>query len=239
MGCANLWFDGSLQGKKSPNRRFLEVLCAKRNKLLAFLGLAALFFFSSCGMSRSEELVRYAKARSVYVQGRFAEAAELLLPLRSFPPALTLRGKALYFQDRLPEAEKVLNRARRLRPSSLEAGLYLARIRGEQGDHEGAVDLVEGLMADDGENLRVLRYAAELAFLQERPGDGIAFLERAAESGEELALVFLDRARFRWIRGDGGGALEDLDKAAFLSGEESLLGRNAARLKKTIEEQKQ
>jgi hypothetical protein len=31
--CANLRFDGSLQGKKSPNRRFLEVLCAKRNKL--------------------------------------------------------------------------------------------------------------------------------------------------------------------------------------------------------------
>jgi hypothetical protein len=30
MGCL-----GSLQGKKSPNRRFFEVLCAKRNKLLA------------------------------------------------------------------------------------------------------------------------------------------------------------------------------------------------------------
>jgi shikimate kinase len=34
-GCANLRFDGSLQGKKSPNRRFLKGLYAKRNKLLA------------------------------------------------------------------------------------------------------------------------------------------------------------------------------------------------------------
>jgi hypothetical protein len=32
--CANLRFDGSLQGKKSPCGRFLEVLHAKRNKLL-------------------------------------------------------------------------------------------------------------------------------------------------------------------------------------------------------------
>jgi hypothetical protein len=29
MGCF-----GSLQSKKSPNQRFLDVLCAKRNKLL-------------------------------------------------------------------------------------------------------------------------------------------------------------------------------------------------------------
>jgi tetratricopeptide (TPR) repeat protein len=201
------------------------------------LGLAALLFFSSCGSPGSGEALRYAKARGVYAQGRFSEAAELLLPLRSFPPALVLRGKALYFQGRLPEAEKVLTRARRLRPSSLEAGLYLARLRGEQGDHEGAMALVEGLLADDGENLRVLHYAAELAFLQERPGDGIAFLERAAESGEELALVFLDRARFRWIRGDAAGALGDLEKAGFLVREESLLGRNITRLKKTISEQ--
>jgi tetratricopeptide (TPR) repeat protein len=196
-----------------------------------------LFVVSSCGISDSGEALRYAKARSVYAQGRFSEAAELLLPLKSFPPALTLRGKALYFQGRLSEAEKVLAGARRLRPSSLEAGLYLARLRGEQGDHEGASAIVEGLMADDSENIRVLRYAAELAFLRERPGDGIAFLERAAEAGEELALVFLDRARFRWVRGDAGGALGDLEKAGVLAGDEGLLGRNIARLKKTIEEQ--
>jgi hypothetical protein len=33
----NLWFDGSLRGKKSPNRRFgslFGILCAKRDKLL-------------------------------------------------------------------------------------------------------------------------------------------------------------------------------------------------------------
>jgi tetratricopeptide (TPR) repeat protein len=192
----------------------------------------------SCGASlpSPDELSRYAKARAVYAEGRFAEAAALLLPLKSFPQALTLRGKALYFQGRLEEAEKALTRARKLRPSSFEAGLYLARLKSEGGDNEGARTLVESLLADDSENVRALRYASELAFLQERPGDGFAFLERAAGTGGELALVFLDRARFRWIRGDGKSALEDLEKASLLAGEKSLLGRTIAGLQKTIKE---
>jgi hypothetical protein len=32
--CANLRFDGSLQGKKAPCSCFFGILCAKRNKLL-------------------------------------------------------------------------------------------------------------------------------------------------------------------------------------------------------------
>jgi tetratricopeptide (TPR) repeat protein len=182
---------------------------------------------------------RYAKARSVYAEGRFQEAAALLLPLKAFPQALTLRGKALYFQGQLEEAGEALARARKLRPSSFEAGLYLARLRSEQGDHEGARELVEELLADDSENIRALRYASELAFLQERPGDGFAFLEKAAGAGGEFALVFLDRARIRWIRGDGKGALEDLEKASLLAGEEGLLGRAVAGLQKTIKENEQ
>jgi tetratricopeptide (TPR) repeat protein len=184
-------------------------------------------------------LSRYAKASSVYAEGRFSEAAELLLPLKSFPQALTLRGKALYFQGRLEEAEKALARARKLRPSSFEAGLYLARLKSEQGDDERARQLVEELLADDSENIRALRYASELAFLQERPEDGLAFLERAAGTGGELAMVFLDRARFRWIRGDGKGALDDLEKASFLADEASLLGRTIAVLQKAIKEKEQ
>ncbi|MDR0388711.1 MAG: tetratricopeptide repeat protein [Spirochaetaceae bacterium] len=203
--------------------------------------LAAQVLCVSCGASLPShgELSRYAKARSVYAEGRFSEAAGLLLPLKSLPQALTLRGKALYFQGRLEEAEKALARARKIRPSSFEAGLYLARIRSEQGDHEAAGELVEGLLADDSENIRALRYASELAFLRDRPEDGFAFLERAAGAGEELSLVFLDRARFRWIRGDGEGALDDLEKASLLAGENSLLGRTIAGLQKTIKEKKQ
>jgi hypothetical protein len=33
-GCADLWSERSLQGKKSAESRFFWVLCAKRNKLL-------------------------------------------------------------------------------------------------------------------------------------------------------------------------------------------------------------
>ncbi|MDR1210930.1 MAG: tetratricopeptide repeat protein [Spirochaetaceae bacterium] len=194
--------------------------------------------FASCGtyLPSPDDLSRYAKARSVYAEGRFQEAAALLLPLKAFPQALTLRGKALYFQGQLEEAGEALARARKLRPSSFEAGLYLARLKSEQGDNEGARELVEELLADDSENIRALRYASELAFLQEKPEDGFAFLERAAGTGGEFAMVFLDRARLRWIRGDGKGALEDLEKAALLAGEEGLLGRAVAGLQKTIKE---
>lgn len=35
LGCAYLWYERSLQGKKSPDRRFFGISRAKRNKLLA------------------------------------------------------------------------------------------------------------------------------------------------------------------------------------------------------------
>jgi hypothetical protein len=52
-------------------------------------------------------------------------------------------------------------------------------------------------------------------------------------------MVFLDRARFRWIQGDGKGALTDLEKVSILAGEESIIGKTAAGLRRTIKEREQ
>jgi uncharacterized membrane protein (UPF0127 family) len=57
MGSANLRFDGSLQGKKSPDRRFFGVLSAKRNKLLGACCLV-LLSFSHCAAG---ENIRFEK----------------------------------------------------------------------------------------------------------------------------------------------------------------------------------
>jgi tetratricopeptide (TPR) repeat protein len=202
-------------------------------KFLFFLGFC--LFVSCAAKSPTEaDLLRYAQAKKAYAAGAFEEAALTLAPL-AFPEALFLRAKALYFLGNLSEAEKFLRRVRKLRPSSLESGLFLARLYYEQGGEEQAMEMAESLLADDSENIRALRLASELAFAGGRDGEALAFLERAVAAGGELALVFLDRARFRWTGGDEQGALLDLSAAAALVRDESFLGRSILNLKNTIE----
>jgi hypothetical protein len=43
MGCCEPLVPWSLQGKKSPNRRFFDIFCAKRNKLLPAVYIFAIF----------------------------------------------------------------------------------------------------------------------------------------------------------------------------------------------------
>jgi hypothetical protein len=44
MGRCELWFEGGLHGKKTPNRRFFGILCAKRNKLVGGINELNLIF---------------------------------------------------------------------------------------------------------------------------------------------------------------------------------------------------
>jgi tetratricopeptide (TPR) repeat protein len=203
----------------------------------AFIFITAIIFFSCTSKEISEDdILTYARARSLYAEGRFDEAAELLGQANGLPQALTLRGKALFFSDRTAEAEKLFEKAIKLRPSSLEAQLYLAHIKMEKGDRQGAFTLVEGLIADDPENIRVLRLAADLSFSRgpEGEAEGISYLDRAAAAASELSFVLLDRARIRWTSGNADGALEDLRAARIFLKEGSPLDRSIQNLENTI-----
>ena len=211
----------------------------KNRILLSILLLLIIFFsFSSCKQKEPSEetILQYTRASVAYFESRFTEAAEILLPLKSFPPALVLRGKALYFSDKSDEAEKSFCRALSLRPTSTEASIYLARILKDKGMLKEAESIVASIISDDPSDIRAFRLAAELSFSKGAIGEseGNNYLDKAIEASTEAAMAFLDRAHRRWISGNGNGALADLRAAKVLVPLNAPLYRSISSLEKTI-----
>jgi uncharacterized protein HemY len=189
----------------------------------------------SCSKSPDTETIRlYVRASDAYAQGRFAEVTELLQKQNNFPPTLLLRAKSEYFSGDFEKAEKLCRRVIKVRPSSTEASLYLARIIREKGDLSGAKTAVESLLADNPQDIRVLRLAAELASDTGKYDEAVIFLDRAAEYSAESAMVLLDRARLRWVAGKKEEALEDLSRARAMLPWDTPLLRSISNLERTI-----
>ena len=194
---------------------------------------------TGCNKTPDAETIRvYVRASDAYSQGRFNETSEILSGQNKFPPAVILRAKAEYFAGDTEKAEKTCRRAIKLRPSSPEANLYLARILREKGDLAGAVKIAETLLTDDPQDIRALRLAADLAAETGKFDEAAALLDRAAEYSAESAMVLLDRARLRWIAGRGNDALEDLSRARAMLPWETPLIRSISNLERIIKEVK-
>jgi Flp pilus assembly protein TadD len=185
--------------------------------LLVIIALLAEVLSSSCGSGNpdDETLRLYAKASEAYGSAAFSEAAGLLKKANHFPPALVLQGKAEFFSGDSDAAEKSFRRALELRPGNADAGIYLARLLREKNRQDEAESLVQKILSDDPLDIRALRLASDLAGDKGPAGEAAAlgFLNRAAEASIESALVFIDRARLRWIGGNKEGTLEDLERA--------------------------
>jgi len=206
------------------------------NKYSIFSCLIILLF-ASCAESNDAESIRlYVRAYDAYSQGRMTDVMEILRGQNNFVPSLILRAKAEYFYGDLERAGKSCRRAVKLRPSSLEASLYLARILRESGDSAGAQSLTENLLADNPQDIRALRMAAELSSDAGKFDEAAVFLDRAAEFSAESAMVLLDRARLRWIAGRSEEALEDLSRARAMLPWDTPLLRSISNLEKTIRE---
>lgn len=182
----------------------------------------------------SQTVRRYALALEAYAQGNHAHTIEILQQEKRFPPALLLRAKAEYFSGDLIKAEKTLQRLIKIRPSAYEGKIYLARIYRDKGETAKAVNLTETLLADNPQDIRTLRLAADLAIENEKLPEAASFLDRAAESSAESALVLLDRARLRWVSGREADALEDLTRAKAMLPWETPLLRAIVNLENTI-----
>jgi tetratricopeptide (TPR) repeat protein len=203
------------------------------NFLAACLAAGLSAALLSCGGEKAgeETLLLYAKASSEYARGNFDKAAAMLAGTGDFGPALVLRGKALYFCDSPEEAENAFNRALKLQPRSAEASLFLARIFRDQGKDDEARKAAELLIRDNPEDVRALRLRADLALQDKDVETAAALLDRAVEGSMETALVFVDRARLRWIGGNAPGALEDLGRAEALLGKDSYLSSGIRELR--------
>ncbi|MDR3167016.1 MAG: tetratricopeptide repeat protein [Treponema sp.] len=210
------------------------------NAMFRALVLLPAVMLGSCNSPKvdDETLLLYVRAEAAYREGRFKELISLLSGVRSFPPALVLRGKAEYFSGDSKAAEASFRKALTFRPSSVEASLYLARLLREAGKPGEAEGIVTALLEDDPANIRALRLGAELHREKGPSGEGTAavFLDRAVEAAAETALVFVDRARLRWIGGNGEGALEDLRSAKSLLPWDTPLFRSIDNLESAIRE---
>jgi len=212
---------------------FLIIFC------MCFLNCAR--FSNSAKVPDAETIRLYVRASDAYAQGRFAEVTEILHLQKNFMPALVLRAKAEYFNGDLEKAEKTCRRAIKLRPSSSESRLYLARILRDKGDLSGAAKEAESLLADNPQDIRALRFSAELASALGKFDEAVAFLDRACEFSAESAMVLLDRARLRWIAGINDvsalqAALEDLSRAKAMLPWNTPLLRSISNLENLINE---
>ena len=187
----------------------------------------------------NESLMRYLQAQDVYLQGRFADAADMLSEESKFTPALILKGKAEYLSGENEKAEKTLRRALLIKPYNTEALIFLARILNERGESIEAQKELDKILAENPMEIRALRLAAELALNRGVSGEAAsaAFLDRAVEASMESAMIFLDRARLRWTGGNRMGAIEDLGRAKVLLPDDSPVMRAVVRLENIILEE--
>ena len=155
-----------------------------------------------------------------------------------FVPSLVLRGKAEYLSGDLAAADKSLKGALALRPENTEAALFLARLYRETGNKKEAQRLTEKILSDNPQDIRALRFAADLAKDRGAAGEAASavLLDRAVEASAEAAMVFLDRARLRWAGGNSRGALEDLGRARVLLSRDSPVLKAVETLESIISE---
>ena len=207
-------------------------------KVLLFAVMVLLLGSCKQGSTQADPhtLLLYTNAHELYARGQFSESAEVLETIKHFPPGLTLRGKAQYFSGDLTRAEQSLRQVLKFRPSNLEAKLYLTRILRDRGEGEKAQRLIEELLADNPHDLRLLRLAANVALEQGDPAMAWTFLNQAADLTADGAMVLLDRARLRWIAGNGSEALEDLARARAMLPWETPLVRSINQLETRIQE---
>ena len=195
------------------------------------------FSLGACAdKSNLQSVQSYLNAMEEYSNGNFKEAASILDNEKSLPSAITLRAKAQYFMNDLDSAEQSCKQAIRLRPTSFEAKLYLARIMKEKGDADSVKKLIESLMADNPHDIQLLRFTANNALDQGNVSDAFALLNQAAELSSESAMVMLDRARLYWVSGKGKEALEDLSRARAILPQNSPFAMSINNLEKRITE---
>ena len=206
--------------------------------IFGLLMLGAIMVLSgACGKKAdTENMMLYVKAHELYAAAQFSQAAGLLEGVNKFSPALILRAKAEYFSGNPDKAEKSCRRAIKYQPASFEAKLLLARVLREKGEMTNAQELAEGILADNPNDIRLLRFAATLAGERGDAAEAAVLLDRAAELSAEGAMVLLDRARLRWIAGRSTDALEDLSRAGAMIPAGTPVSRSINQLEKRITE---
>jgi len=206
-------------------------------RITAVLIIAYCSAITACEKTPDVQTIRlYTAASEKYAMGDFSEVIDILNSQNKFFPSLILRAKAEYFYGDLEKTEKTCRRALKLRPSSFEAGLYLAKTLRDKNKNAEAQKQIEILLADNPQDIRALRLAADLAGGSGKFEEAVFFLNRASELSAESAMVLLDRARINWVAGRSKEALEDLSRARAMLPWDTPIQRSILNLEKIINE---
>jgi tetratricopeptide (TPR) repeat protein len=186
--------------------------------LPAIFAAAAMSAFCSCVRRGPtvEELKAYGEAKASYAAGRLAEAEAELLPLShdsTLPQARFLLGKTRYFLGRHEEAAAIFEDLGDRFPKYHEADIWLARVRLQQGKIDESEKIARELLSNDSCDSRLYYLEAMIRVAQGDLKEALGFLERSAESGEELAKSYFESARLYYRFGQDDRAMERLRRA--------------------------
>ncbi len=189
-----------------------------RRTMMALCAAAALSAFCSCARQgpSAEQLRAYGEAKASYAAGRLADAERALRPLaknQALPQARFLLGKSLFFLGRHEEAATVFKDIGERFPKYHEADIWLARAYLQQGRVDESDKVARELLANDSGDFRIHYLAAMVRVAQGDFVEALAFLERASESGEELAKSDFESARIYYRFGQDDKAIERLARA--------------------------
>ena len=186
--------------------------------------LAALILvLSSCGEPglTDEQTRTYASAVGAYQAGDFARVVDLASALETeaprFAKSALLRGKALWFSGSGDEALAALDKAIKIDGLDQEAWLWKAKVLRSLGRAEEAGLALDPVLSRDPEDFRLHYLKAQLLLDADDTQAGIAFLDKAIESGSELALAYMERGRIAYLLGQIDQARRYLDVARALS----------------------
>jgi len=196
---------------------------------------------SSCQRQsrRDGALADYLKAKSHYAAGELEHAAALLESSRRKDPNLHqagfMLGKTLFFQQSYAEAETTFTRLLKENPDHHESAIWLVRSQMQRGAYDEAREQLEMLLSYDAGDPRLAYLMAQICLAEDSVEDAIAFLQRAAVFGEELAKVHLELGRIYYRFQMDERALAELRLCLSLLPDGNPVRAPVVRLVETIE----
>jgi tetratricopeptide (TPR) repeat protein len=166
-----------------------------------------------------DRLKAYGEAKSFYAAGKLAEAERALAPLaeaKALPQAQFLLGKTRYFLGSYDKAAEAFKNLGTRFPKYHEADIWLARTFLQQGKVDEADQIAKELLSNDSSDLRLYYLEAMIRMVQGDVKNALGFLERSAESGEELAKSYFESARLYYRFAQDDKAIERLNAAKAL-----------------------
>lgn len=153
--------------------------------------------------------------------GELASAEQSLRAAYAIPPdkteVSTLLAMVIAFQARYGEAIEILDEALANNPDDIGLRLGKARVRAYQGLYPEAEELVAKVLQQHPDNIEALNLAGRIALYQQRPGQAVAYFERAQRINNDDLEVWIGLHDARTAQGQQDLAQEALNTAALLA----------------------